>query len=986
MKRFIKISALCFFSVFIVVVAACYLVPPLVKPVVVEKLSQALHRSVTIEKIGINPFYLSATIKGVSVREPGLEKPFVAFEELYVNAGGISSLFKRALILQEICLTRPQVSIRRDAEGGYNFMDLIPREETKEEGKKPFHFSLNNIRIIDGSIDFDDRPVGIRHTVREMNFSVPFISNISHFVDHYVEPKFTATVNGDRYEIVGKTKPFAHSRETIFDVDIREFDIPDYLDYLPVKLNCKLVSARLDTRLNVRFIMAEGKAPAVKMSGSVSLSNIQLDDLKKNSILKLPAVEIGLASVEPFVPDIHLSQVIIRTPDLVVRRDKAGTINLMNLTAPGKDRAPENRPIRPQEDKKKEAAATDKKTLKFRIDEFSVDSGKAAFIDLSPANPVRLSITPLNLQVKNLATGKENDGTVDLSLTLDNKGIVKAGGTIGLDPVRTNLLLDVKNIGIRSFLPYFAEKVKIYLTRGAVSTAGRFVFAGESGEKPSISYSGNLAVSNLATRDKAFSNDFLNWRQLYFDRIDARLNPLSLDVKGISLTDFYARVIVNPNGTLNLQNIFGTKPAGEQDQARQAEVGPAARAHAPQPPQKGTAPKIKIGKVTLQGGTIDFTDRLIRPNYSAEIHNIGGSITGLSSEEITRAAVDLKGSLGHGSPVMITGKINPLIKDLFADVKLTFKDIELSPATPYSSKYVGYPILKGKLTFDVAYLIDKQKLDAQNKIFIDQLTFGDRVESPEAIQVPVTLAVSLLTDRNGQINLDIPVTGDLNDPEFRLWPLIWKIIGNLIVKAATAPFTLLASLVGGGEELSYVEFDYGSKALTDEARHKVQTLTKALYERPNLKLEIMGCIDPEKDKEGFKLAEMNRRIKAAKLKDMLRKETADADIDQIKIEPQEYEKYLKKAYEAGKFPKPRTVIGTLKSLPAPEMEKLLLSHIEVTPSDLRLLATTRAEAVKELILKSGQVAPGRIFVVEPRLSSSQKKEKLKDSRVEFKVK
>ena len=146
--------------------------------------------------------------------------------------------------------------------------------------------------------------------------------------------------------------------------------------------------------------------------------------------------------------------------------------------------------------------------------------------------------------------------------------------------------------------------------------------------------------------------------------------------------------------------------------------------------------------------------------------NVGGSVTGLSSEEISTAAVDLRGNLGAGSPIEIKGRINPLIKDLFADIKLDFRDIELSPVTPYSSKFLGYPILKGKLTFDVAYHVEKRKLEARNRIFIDQLTFGERVESPDAIKAPVTTAVSLLTDRNGQINLDIPVAGSLDDPQF----------------------------------------------------------------------------------------------------------------------------------------------------------------------------------------------------------------------------
>ena len=176
----------------------------------------------------------------------------------------------------------------------------------------------------------------------------------------------------------------------------------------------------------------------------------------------------------------------------------------------------------------------------------------------------------------------------------------------------------------------------------------------------------------------------------------------------------------------------------------------------------------------------------------------------------------------------ITGKINPLIKDLFADVKVDFRDIELSPVTPYSSKYLGHPITKGKLTFTVEYLVDKRKLDAKNKILIDQLTLGDKVESPDAVKAPVGLAVSLLTDRNGQINLDIPVSGSLDDPKFSVWPIVWQVIVNLITKALTSPFALLASLTGGGEELSFVEFDYGSPAVSEANLKKISALTKAL--------------------------------------------------------------------------------------------------------------------------------------------------------------
>jgi flagellar motor protein MotB len=665
----------------------------------------------------------------------------------------------------------------------------------------------------------------------------------------------------------------------------------------------------------------------------------------------------------------------------VVRRDKGGNINLLNLVVKEQKKKPAGKEKQPPRQEKKSA-------LKIRVDDITLESASVAFIDALPEEPVNVRVTPLNLKMVNLSTEKGARGNLDLALTLDKGGSISVKGPLGIDPLLTELAIDVKKINIRTFQPYFTDKIKINVTRGAVSADGRFALVQESAGKPRMKYNGKISVSNLATVDKAFSNDFINWKQLYFDRVDAGFDPLDVNIKGLSLTDFYARIMINSDGTLNVQNIFGEKGREGEDTAGQkvvpaAPVGQPVQAATP----KERAPNINIRKVTLQGGTIDFTDRFIKSNYSAQMLNIGGSITGLSSNEISKAAVDLRGNLGHGAPVEITGKVNPLIKDLYADLKLSFKNIELSPVTPYSSKYVGHPILKGKLTFDITYLIEKRKLDAQNKIFIDQLTFGDKVESPDAIKAPVTLAVSLLKDRNGQINLDIPVSGSLDDPQFKVWPIIWKIIVNLITKAVTAPFSLLASLVGGGgEEMSYIEFDYGSDLVTPAGQQKIKSLAKALSERPNINIDIEGYVDVEKDKEGLRQAAFSRKIKSQKLKDQIRKGDPAVPVDQVQIQPQEYEQYITLAYKAEKFPKPRNILGLAKSLPPKEMEKLMLANIAVTDSDMRLLASRRAERVKELILKGDEVAPGRIFIVGPQSLSPQKKEKAKDSRVDFKLK
>jgi hypothetical protein len=286
----------------------------------------------------------------------------------------------------------------------------------------------------------------------------------------------------------------------------------------------------------------------------------------------------------------------------------------------------------------------------------------------------------------------------------------------------------------------------------------------------------------------------------------------------------------------------------------------------------------------------------------------------------------------------------------------------------------------------VQYVIEGNKLTAQNKFFFDQLTFGEKVDSPEAIKLPVTTAVSLLKDRNGQINLDVPLSGSLDDPQFRVWPIIWQVIVNLITKAVTAPFALLGSLFGGGEELGHVEFDPGSADITAAAEKKLNVLVKALDERPVLKMDIEGYVDPEKDREGLKRAALDQKMKAQKLNEMIRKGEPAVPVEDVEIAPAEYEKYLTLVYKAEKFPKPRNFIGMAKTLPASEMEKLFLTHTQVSDSDLRLLASERAENVKDFILESEKVTSDRIFVVEPNSLAPAKKGKALESRVEFKLK
>ncbi|MCX8012547.1 MAG: DUF748 domain-containing protein, partial [Desulfobacterota bacterium] len=428
------------------------------------------------------------------------------------------------------------------------------------------------------------------------------------------------------------------------------------------------------------------------------------------------------------------------------------------------------------------------------------------FQDEIPEEPVRLNVDNLNFQGDNLSTIKANKGEISLALTLNNQSMVSVRGPVSIDPFNATLAVDIKKVALTPFQSYITDKVKINIRNGAFSTSGNIDLIDQKESGMKINYTGTALIANFVAVDKETGKDFLKWKSLFFDGLEGGYNPLYVHIKGLALTDFYSRVTIEPDGMLNVQKIMVAGETSPESSIPLAEEKKQVLVTATEKEE----PDISIEKVTLQGGRIDFSDYTIKPYYSTKLKGIGGRASGLFLQKNKPADVELRGKISSDVPLEIFGKINPVSDNLFVDLTAKFRGLDLSPFTPYSGKYLGYTIEKGKLSLDVKYLIVKKKLDSQNRIFFDQFTLGEKVESEDAVKLPVKLAISLLKDRHGKIDLDIPVSGNLDDPEFNVWKIIIKILKNLIAKAATSPFALLGKMFGGGEELSYIEFDYGS--------------------------------------------------------------------------------------------------------------------------------------------------------------------------------
>ncbi len=957
---------------FIGYTAAGFLILPVfLRSLAQDQLTEALHREVTIRDIDLNPFILSVRVKELKISENRDEAPVASFDELFVNLQ-IRSLFRKALITREIRLEKPSLVITRTAPNTYNFSDLTAGDQGSSG--KPLLFALGNILITGGSLEFRDRVTDTRHLTTDIVLAIPFISNIDEYVETFVQPSLTAVVNGTAFSLAGQTKPFTDSLETSLDIDLKDLSLPFYMGYIPRDLKIVVQSGLLDLKGKVSYIQSRSRKPDFVVLGEISLKDFSLLDHKSLPLMALPLARVTLAPSRLSDKTVILSDIQIDTPRLYVRRDASGALDWAGLFAPdvhegadgqtgAEDPAPETtagrEPVSPEE------------SFNLDVNVLSISKGTVEFTDASNTNPAKLVWSEVDLQARDISTRPDAQGNIRLESRLNGTGSISAAADLTLNPLLCRARMEVNGLEIGWVQPYFADKVQLVVTRGHLSAEGDVSLGKTPDNAIKTSFAGNARIGDFASVDKTHADDFIKWRTLAIDDISFVSDPGSLEIGGIRIEDVFSQIIVQKDGSLNIKNAFQAgKDAG-------------------QVPAEGEGQKleqIRIARMVLQNGDVNFLDRSVEPNFSADLGELWGSITGLSSERVQPASLDFSGKLNYSTPLKITGSVNPFADDIFLDLRTNLQGMDLSALTPYSGRYIGYAIERGKLSLDLAYLIDKKELDASNDVLIDQLTFGGPVESEQAVNLPVKLAVALLKDTKGLIDLRLPVKGRIDDPEFSVGGIILTMITNTISKAATSPFSLLEAIYPGASELNIIEFEPGRARLPEGAVERLGVLVKILTDKPSLKIDIQGFADREKDRAGLADVLFEKKLKAEKLKVMARNGTGARTLEEIVILPEEYGRYLKKAYDAADFPKPRNFLGMPLSLELHEMEKLIRENIEVTDSDLRLLALNRAQQVKACLMGMQVIDPARIFLVEKNNLSPDEKPGKSKSRAEITLK
>jgi hypothetical protein len=630
-----------------------------------------------------------------------------------------------------------------------------------------------------------------------------------------------------------------------------------------------------------------------------------------------------------------------------------------------------------------------------------------AYEDRAVQPAARFELAPLNVT----ASGATLDLTQPLPVQFDAKindaATITGKGKVVPETLAADVDISLKGFPLQALQPYANGTTDLTITRGTVDAEGRFTMAPPKTGQPEMGFKGEVTALGFGSIDNALEQDFFTFERVELSKLSFALAPDALSIDRVRVVKPFARVIVASNGTLNVSAVFD--PAGTAAAVAQAEAAAKARKEqrkktraelkaekkaaaeaakarqlaASQPPAelRETGMPIRIREVLVTGsGALDFADFSVQPNFAAAIEALDGRITGLSTDPNSRAEVKLSGNVGQYSPVLIAGTTQPFAYDRHTDITMKFENISLPVFNPYSGKFAGYNIAKGKLFTDLHYRIDNRKLNAEHKIRIDQLEWGEATASKAEATLPVKFATSLLKDADGVIKLDIPVSGTLDDPTLRIGPIVWQIVKNLLAKAVTAPFKALGALFKGAEDAQFVDFAPGSAALDPAAAERLAALGKSLAPKADLRLEVPIGSDAALDGEALAQARFQRELEAATRSVLLGRKRDDATATVPAFDtlpPERREAVLVALYTqlSGAAPVlPEAAADTAEDLSRKERkaqeQQARLTWLEsesrkratALPGELDQLAQQRADAVQGAVVNATGMPPERVFL------------------------
>lgn len=928
--------------------------------------AQQLHRPATVGAISFNPFTLDATVRDLSIPDAD-GKPMLAFARLHVRFGLFASIARRGGVVTVVELDELAAHAIRRADKSINLAALVPKQEPEPPPAPLPRLFVDSFSLRDASLAVDDeaRTQALHLSFKPVSFELKDFQTKSESNAYGFAAKST---RGESLEWRGTfgLEPLVESQGSFTISRLQATTISQAGgDLMPLDISRGTIDVQGGYRLSVRDPLE------LKLDiASVRVHDLGLrEHLGSEDWVVVPELAVDGTKLDLAAQTLEVAAVTVDHASVHAWRERDGSFNLARLysvKAAGSAAAPTDKIDRPW---RVSVPVASVRTLDARVEDRSLQS------------PVQARLSPVNLTVRGLAVPLVKPLDIDLDATVDGRGHLKATGPVGVEPLTARLAVAVDDLDLPVVQPYLDQFTQLNVLSGEMSAR----LSVDYGVAPAakgvpIKVAGDVSVKSLHTQDKILRQDFVNWSLLAVKGIEVTTAPFALSIREVLAHQPYARIVIAADQTTNIGDVLGapkatggtggTKPVADTGgPAAGKSRGAKAAAH---PAPKPVDTPIAVHLVKIDDGALNFTDLSVRPNFATGIESLSGTIRGLAGRSGTKADIDLKGRVDRYAPVTIAGTTNPLAAQTSTDIRFTIRNLELTTFSPYSGKFAGYRVEKGKMSVDFEYHIKDRLLDAKHHLILDQLELGEKVDSPDATGLPVKFALSLLKDVNGVIDLDLPVNGSLDDPKFRLAPIIWKVFVNILEKAVTAPFRLLGSLFGGGNPPEMISFVPGSAELDDSAKSQIDTLKKGLAARPALKLDVpmAACADADS-------AALGQNAWSAHVHELARaqlsggrkgaKPAGDDAVEALLGDQKSYRMLLESDYRATRGPMPKLAAAgpdqDADDVAVAWLEAALKPAAVLPPHAVEALARARAEGVERALLDQSGIDPARVFIV-----------------------
>ncbi|QBQ55094.1 DUF748 domain-containing protein [Nitrosococcus wardiae] len=962
-RPWVRNSAIGVFLVFLLyTLAGFFLVPYLVEKQLVHYLKEDLGAEASVEQVIINPYTLTLTIDDFSLRQPGKPK-FFSFKQFYANFE-LLSVFHKAWTFQELRLTHPYLKLQISKSGQLNVVELLPPAETPTPNERKGWVPLisHQITISKGEVYFVDRsqPTPFKKYLESIDVNLTKFSTLA---EHNVDYSFKA---------VTKAGETLHMKGDIFTLN------PLYAkghfaliggkasplgQYLSDQVAFKISSGRFDTSMDYMLDSREDPLQVTLNNATATLSQLGLRANKGDKeVLTVPKLKISGGQLRWPEKIIGIEQIYMAGTNLRAWLNEQGVLNWQQLLN------------KKTTEEKASTVNSPAKSWQAAIKTIIIENLSASFQDRTTEPPVTVDISDLALQLTDVSSMPDLASDFDLKFTINEQGLFSAYGNFTALSPTIDANIHLTSLSLLPFQPYVSRFLKMEMTSGHLDAKGNIEYAQNNGT-PDFRFNGHLALQQFSAEDTLLGERFLAWDALKADQMLVELFPTRIRIADIKIDAPYGKVVINENQTTNIKEVLS--PLTEKKET--------------QPAPKSVPPQVTINSIHAKEAAVIFTDLSLPPEFSSKfsmgIHSLQGEIQNLSSATKKRSSVSLEGTVEPYGVTRVAGEINFFALSRATKFNALFRNVALTALTPYAMKYLGYTIEGGKLSLNLDFQIREGQLEGENEILLENLDLGKKVESPEAIEAPIKLAIALLENPRGIIDVGLPIDGNLNSPQFSYGHLVGKVLVGFIGEVISSPFRFLANLAGAEElDLEFVEFRPASSKLLPPAQEELLQLAEALKNRPKLRLQIQGRYDPITDanflkKEKFETV-VSTRLKQERNISGKKEATFDRQqvleqlyLEQFSIEAlnQKRSQYGLRPAEAGTEPV-EEIIPRYLAVEAPPYRKALQEQLietqTVTNKELHQLGQARAVAIKTYLIDQGGIQEERIEILPVEAAQS----------------